>query len=131
MREHDVPGAANIRLIDLINLTARYALDHGYHVIIEGIMYADRYGAMLTQLRADHVGQTASYYFDIEFNETVERHATKTQAAEYGEAEMASWYHPYDLLPGMAEEIITESTSVDQIVTRVMNECGLLSQSFA
>lgn len=128
LRERDVPGGANIGLIDL---TARYALDHGYHVIIEGILYADRYGPMLTRLRANHVGQTVSYYFDIEFNETVERHATKTQAAEYGQAEMASWYRSCDLLPGMAEEIITAGMSVDQIVTRVMNDCGLLPQSFA
>ncbi|MGH3400914.1 MAG: kinase [Streptosporangiaceae bacterium] len=128
LRERDIPGGANIGLIDL---TARYALDHGYHVIIEGIMYADRYGPMLTQLRADHAGQTDSYYFDIEFSETVERHATKAQAAEYGEAEMASWYRPCDLLPGMAEEIITASMSLDQIVTRVMNDCGLPAQSIA
>lgn len=128
LRERDVPGGANIGLIDL---TARYALDHGYHVIIEGIMYADRYGPMLTRLRADHVGQTASYYFDIEFNQTLQRHATKTQAAEYGEAEMASWYRPCDLLPGMTEEIITAAMSVDQIVTRVMSDCGLPAQSYA
>jgi hypothetical protein len=127
LREHDVPGAASIGLIDL---TARYALDHGYHVIIEGIMYADRYGPMLTRLHADHVGYTASYYFDIEFSETVERHATKAKAAEYGEAEMASWYRPRDLLPGMAEEIITASMSLDQIVTRVMSDCRLPSRSF-
>lgn len=127
LRERDTPDGANIGLIDL---TARYALDHGYHVIIEGIMYADRYGSMLTRLRADHVGQTASYYFDIEFSETVQRHATKTKAAEYGESEMASWYRPHDLLPGMAEEVITASMSLDQIVTRVMNDCGLPSQSF-
>ena len=81
LREQDIPGAASIGLIDL---TARYALDHGYHVIIEGIMYADRYGPMLTRLRADHAGHTASYYFDIEFSETVKRHATKIKAAEYG-----------------------------------------------
>jgi hypothetical protein len=50
-RREDRPGAANIGLIDL---TARYVLDAGYHVVVEGILYADRYGDMLARLRADH-----------------------------------------------------------------------------
>lgn len=41
LRERDRPGAANIGLIDL---TARYALHAGYHVVVEGILHADRYG---------------------------------------------------------------------------------------
>ena len=35
LRERDVPGGANI---DLIDLTARFALDRGFHVIVEGIL---------------------------------------------------------------------------------------------
>lgn len=58
LRERDRPGAANIGLIDL---TARYALDAGFHVVVEGILYADRYGDMLTELRADHRGPTHGY----------------------------------------------------------------------
>lgn len=55
LRERDRPGAANIGLIDL---TARYALDAGFHVVVEGILYADHYGAMLAALSADHLGPT-------------------------------------------------------------------------
>lgn len=55
LREHDRPGGANIGLIDTV---ARYSLDAGYHVVLEGILYADRYGQMLQQLRADHRGHT-------------------------------------------------------------------------
>lgn len=47
LRERDRPGAANIGIIDL---TARYALDNGFHVVVEGILYADRYGTMLQNL---------------------------------------------------------------------------------
>jgi hypothetical protein len=58
LREKDAPGGANIGLIDL---TARYALDHGFHVIVEGILYASHYGDMLTALTADHQGMTRLY----------------------------------------------------------------------
>lgn len=59
LRERDQPGAANIGLIDL---TARYALDAGFHVVIEGILYAEHYGDMLARLGADHCGLTQAYY---------------------------------------------------------------------
>jgi predicted ABC-type ATPase len=58
LRERDVPGGANI---ELISITARLALDRGFHVIVEGILYADRYGQMLTELRRDHAGTTRCY----------------------------------------------------------------------
>ncbi|SOE24982.1 hypothetical protein SAMN05442782_1663 [Streptomyces sp. OK228] len=73
LRERDRPGAANI---GLIGLTARYALAAGYHVVVEGIVYADRYGDMLARLCADHCGPTHGYYLDVPFAETVARHAS-------------------------------------------------------
>lgn len=69
-RERDRPGAANIGLIDV---TARYALDAGFHVVVEGILYADRYGDMLAQLRADHRGVTPGYYLHVRLGETLVR----------------------------------------------------------
>ena len=54
LREHDVPGGANI---DLIDLTARFALSRGFHTIVEGIFTASHYGAMLTALIGDHAGR--------------------------------------------------------------------------
>ncbi|MFH8774182.1 hypothetical protein [Streptomyces sp. NPDC017958] len=41
LRERDRPGAANIGSIDP---TVRYALDVGFHVVVEGILYAGHYG---------------------------------------------------------------------------------------
>ncbi len=40
LQEKDRPGGANIGLISHV---ARYALDHGYHAVLDGIFYADRY----------------------------------------------------------------------------------------
>lgn len=119
LRERDTPGAANIGLIDL---TARYALDHGYHVIVEGILYADHYGDMLRQLRRDHRGISRFFYFDVSFAETLRRHATKPQANEYGEVAMRDWYRPRDFLTGVDETCILEETSLEDAVTRIMRE---------
>ncbi|MFC5805296.1 AAA family ATPase [Streptomyces formicae] len=122
LRERDRPGAANIGLIDL---TARYALDAGFHVVVEGILYADHYGEMLAQLRADHRGPTHGYYLDVPFAETLTRHATKPQASEYGESELRDWYRPLDLLPGCIETVIGADSSLQETVDRIMRDTGL------
>ncbi|MFC5637854.1 AAA family ATPase [Streptomyces bullii] len=122
LRERDRPGAANIGLIDLC---ARYALDAGFHVVVEGTLYADRYGDMLAQLRADHRGRTHTYYLDVPFEETLARHAGKPQAGEYGEAEMRAWYRERDLLPGGIETVIDADSTLLETVDRIMLESGL------
>ncbi|WP_405498347.1 kinase [Streptomyces sp. NBC_00096] len=125
LRERDVPGAANIGLIGSV---ARYALDHGFHVIVEGILYADRYGPMLDALRRAHRGRTHFYYFDVPFEETLRRHAGKPYAAEYGEAELREWFRPLDLLPGDWETVVGAEDSLEDTVARVMAETGLGGQ---
>ncbi|MFE7766843.1 AAA family ATPase [Streptomyces sp. NPDC057438] len=123
LRERDRPGAANIGLIDL---TARYALDAGFHVVVEGILYADRYGDMLAQLRADHRGPTHGYYLDVPFGETLARHATKSIADDVNEAQLRDWYRERDLLPGGIETVISTDSALHETVDRIMNDTGLV-----
>lgn len=122
LREHDRPGAANIGLIDTV---ARYALDAGYHVVLEGILYADHYAAMLERLRADHAGPTHGYYLHVPFAQTLERHATKPIADEVSEADLRAWYRDLDVLPGGAEVVVDAASTLAQTVDRVMRETGL------
>ncbi|MFB9578870.1 AAA family ATPase [Streptomyces yanii] len=122
LRERDRPGAANIGLIDL---TARYALDAGYHVVVEGILYADRYGEMLAQLRADHRGPTHAYYLHVPFEQTLARHATKPIANEVGEPQLRDWYRSLDLLPGGIETVIGADSTLTETVDRIMLDTGL------
>ena len=82
LRVRDRPGGAHIGLIDL---TARYCLDQGYHVVVEGILYADWHAEMLASLTADHRGVSRQYYFDVPFEETLARHATKPRIDGVGE----------------------------------------------
>ncbi|WP_405791647.1 kinase [Streptomyces sp. NBC_01506] len=123
LRERDRPGAANIGLIDAV---ARYSLDAGYHVVVEGILYADHYGPMLSGLRADHRGPTHGYYLDVPFEQTLVRHATKPQAGEYGERELRDWFRPLDLLPDGAESVIGAGSTLADTVDRIMLDTGLV-----
>ncbi|MFJ3994016.1 AAA family ATPase [Streptomyces sp. NPDC090032] len=125
LRERDVPGGANVGLIDL---TARYALDAGYHVVVEGILYADRYSDMLAGLVGDHRGVSRCYYLDIPIEETLARHASKADAeylAEVTDQHLWQWYRQRDLLPGGLETVIGPDSGLQATVERIMTETGL------
>jgi hypothetical protein len=68
---------------------------------------------------------TGFFYFDVSFEETLRRHQTKPQAAEYGEAAMREWYRPHDYLTGGIEEIIPESSTLEEAVSRIIRRVGL------
>lgn len=123
LREHDRPDGVNIGLIDH---TARYALDHGYHVILEGILAAERYGAMLRQLCRDHAGRSSWFYFDLSFDETIRRHATRPQARQFTVEDMRGWYRQRDLLGFVAEQIVSATSTLDQTVERIIDATGLI-----
>ena len=80
LRERDTACGVNIGLIDVVT---RYALDHGHHVIIDGILYEAHYGGMLQALRRDHRGLSRFYYLDVPLEETMRRHATRPQAGDF------------------------------------------------
>ncbi|MEU6375501.1 AAA family ATPase [Streptomyces sp. NPDC046909] len=125
LRERDRPGAANIGLIGSV---ARYALDHGFHVVVEGILYADRYGDMLQDLVREHRGVTRCYYLDIPFEETLARHATKPDPqylAQVTEQHLRDWFRERDLLPGGMESVIDAASTLDETVQRILRDTGL------
>lgn len=122
LKELDVPGGVNIGLIEQ---TVCYALDHGYHVVLEGILDAGHYGEMLERLAQKHRGQTHFFYFDVSFAETVRRHATRPQASEFSPEAMREWYKPADLLPFVAEQVFGELLSLEEVVGVIVEASGL------
>lgn len=125
LRERDRPGAANI---GLIGMTARYALDSGFHTVVEGILYADRYAAMLEDLVRDHCGISRCYYLDVPLQETLARHAMKADPeylAQVTDEHLRDWYRERDLLPSGVETVIDASSGLDNTVKRIMRETGL------
>ena len=122
LRVRDRPGSPHVGLIDR---TARYCLDQGSHVVVEGIMYADWHAEMLMSLAADHLGVSRMYYFDIPFEETLVRHATKPLLGHVGERELREWWAQADLLPGGAEEVLGPLPSAEEHARRILGAVGL------
>lgn len=128
LREKDRPGGMNIGLIDQMT---RYSLDHGYHVILDGIFYADRYEPMLAAISRDHWGLSRFYYLDISIQESLRRHATRPQAAEFGPDDMCEWYRPRDLLTSIREHVIPETSVLQETTAVILADTQLLQAGSA
>lgn len=124
LREHDRPGGVNIGLIDQVT---RYCLDAGYHVVLDGILSAGRYEAMLAGLHCEHRGLSRYYYLDVALAETLRRHATRPQAAEFSPAMMRDWYRPRDLLASVTEQVIPQSSTLRQTTDLILAQTRLLA----
>jgi hypothetical protein len=90
---------------------------------VEGVLNAEWYAETLLGLVADHRGTSRCYVYDLSFDETVRRHATKPVADAFGEAEMRQWWRGYQPVDGLEEGVISEREDLDSTVARVLNDC--------
>jgi adenylate kinase family enzyme len=116
LKEKEEAGAEALALIRLV---ATWALARDFDVIVEGILRAEKYREMLTGLMA-LADQSYAFYYDVSFDETVRRHATKPTAQAFGEEEMRTWWNPNDVLGIDGETILPESLSLDDAVAAML-----------
>jgi adenylate kinase family enzyme len=100
----------------LIYENARTMLDAGYTVIIEGIFRKEKYAPMFNRLVHEHPRKSFVYFLDIDFEETVKRHATREKSKNFGREEMQSWFHMAEPLGFENEIIIPSSSSISESV---------------
>ncbi len=114
--------------IQLIYDLCMYGNNVGYTVILEGILSNKKYGAMLHQLLNDFQGEKLIYYFDVSFEETVRRHATKPNAYEFGESEMRQWWKDQDILGVPGEQRIGEKLTQAGVIDMIHRDVLALSE---
>ena len=123
-----VKDSKNNPAIQLIYDLCMYGNKVGYTVILEGILSNKKYGAMLHSLINNFQGDKLVYYFDVSFEETVRRHATKPNAHEFGEAEMRQWWKDQDVLGVPGERRIGEQLAQAEIVDTIRRDILALSE---
>lgn len=105
--EPDTPAIA--LLIELL----RYGHEHSQVTILEGILYADIYHSLFEEavklFGKEHI---FAYYYDISFEETLARHQTKPNHADFGAEAMRKWWRERDFSPLLCEKLLTEDVSL-------------------
>jgi predicted kinase len=112
LRERDVAGGLNVELIGAI---ASWGLDRGLIVVVDGILNRSRYQRMLERLRG-RSGDAHFFAWDLDFDETVRRHAQRPQHTDFSAEEMADWYHGWQPLDFVDETRFDADTTAEEAV---------------
>lgn len=60
--------------------------------------------------------------FDLSFEQTVRRHAGRSQAAEFGPGQMRPWYRGWDPLPFVAARRILPDEALSDVVQPILED---------
>lgn len=103
-------------LIDLV----KYGKQHCEFVILEGILNAKWYKELFEAILSEYGANIFAYYYDLPFEETLQRHQTKPNCNDFGEDAMRRWWHDKDYIGIINEKSLTVGMSIDETVTMIM-----------
>ena len=117
-------------MIDLL----KYGAKHCEIVILEGILYSDIYKPLFEAAVDIFKEDIYACYYDISFEETMVRHATKRNSFSFGKEEMRRWWREKDYIGFIEENRITSDCSLTEAVNKiyidVKNSYGLISEFY-
>lgn len=106
---------------ELLADLCRWSAIRGGVTILEGILDSDKYESLFAQLPG-MFSRIHAYYLDIPFEETLRRHATRPQSAEFGEEAMRRWYRAENPIANIPETIITADSALEETVARILSD---------
>ncbi|MGA0567730.1 AAA family ATPase [Rathayibacter sp. KR2-224] len=118
LREQGTEGMAHAALIEA---AATHCLEAGHHVVLDGIFNARRYEGYLARV-AERTEDARFYAFDLSFEETIRRHATRPKVDQFDADEMRAWYHGWQPLSFIAERPISAHESAEHAADRILRE---------
>lgn len=116
-----VKDEAGTKAISLLMELAKYGKEHCDIVILEGILYSNKYMDLFLMLKQEFKNINA-YYYDIPFAATLVRHQTKPNCNEFGEEDMKNWWREKDYIGIIPETNIPETMSLEETVEMISND---------
>ncbi len=117
-----VKDGPDTEAIKLLNELVLYGKKHCDVVILEGILNSKWYKKLFENLHDEFGNEIFAYYFNIPFEETLNRHKQKPNAHEFGEKEMRKWWNEKDLIGFIPEVYIHKDLSLNEIVNIVFQD---------
>ena len=105
--------------IPLLSHLLEYGAAHCPAVILEGILTAQWYAPVFHAAQQRFGDRISAWYFDLPFEETLRRHQTKPNRADFGEADMRRWWREKDYIGFLPEHTLTADISEAQILERI------------
>ncbi|HSX42812.1 MAG TPA: AAA family ATPase [Candidatus Saccharimonadales bacterium] len=101
------------------------ALEHGYDVITEGILSMGKYKTYFDALLEVHPKNNYFFYFDVSFDETMTRHATRDKSVHFNADAMREWFERSGPTGYAGECVISQNLTAEQAVAFVSQEAAL------
>lgn len=117
-----VKDGRDTKASELLHELALYGKKHCNIVILEGILDSKWYKILFESLHNEFNNKIFAYYFDIPFEETLNRHKQKPNAHEFGEKEMKKWWNEKDLLDMIPEVYIHKELSLNEVVDMIYED---------
>ena len=87
-----VLNAKDTEAMPLIMNLLKYGKGNSEITILEGIFDAEFYKPLFEMAIKEYKGNIFAFYYDLPFEETVLRHNTKPNRADFGEEDMRRWW---------------------------------------
>lgn len=100
----------------------KYGRQHSEVTILEGILPSEAYQSLFETAVEEYGANIFAYYYDLPFEETLRRHATKPNRDEFGEADMRRWWVEKDFLPNIRERVFGTEMSLEAAAERVCRD---------
>ena len=117
-----MPDVPNNQAVNLLETLVAYGFANCAVVIVEGIFYTDIYERLFWKIKQQYGDNIFAYYFDIPFEETIKRHATREKAQSFGVDEMKKWWRDKDYLADIEEKRIHKEMQINDIVEMVYRD---------
>lgn len=117
-----VKDGMGTKALPLLLELVKYGKENCDVVILEGILNADWYRELFEQIKIEFDAWIYAYYYEISFEETLIRHQTKPNCAEFGEEEMKRWWNEKDYIGIIPEKIVTTDFSLDRTVNMIFQD---------
>lgn len=111
--------AKDVEALPLIIKLLQYGRQNSEITILEGILPSKYYMPLFQTALAEYGENIFAFYYDLPFEETLLRHNTKPNKADFGEQDMRRWWIEKDYVGMIPEKTITKDISLDDAVELV------------
>lgn len=100
----------------------KYGRRHSTVSILEGILPAKDYAPLFHTAVEEYGPNIFAYYYDLPFEETLRRHASKPNRDDFGEEDMRRWWRERDLLADIKEKVFGPEISLTAAEEQVLSD---------
>ncbi len=108
--------------LPLITNLLKYGRKNSEITILEGILDSEQYRPLFETAVSEYGENIFAYYYDLPFEETLLRHETKPNKADFGEEDMRRWWNEKDYIEIISEKIITKDMSLSETADMIFND---------